>query len=55
MNEEKKVPLTDEELSALSPALSKLVGELEDIARREPSPSVSAIASNLAAYFRTPD
>lgn len=47
--------LTDEQLEAISPALVKLVRALEDIASREPSPSVVAGFAALTEYFRTPD
>ena len=48
-------PLTDEQLQENHPALLKLVLQLEDIARRDPSWNLSKIAESLAEYFRTPD
>ncbi|MES2251109.1 MAG: hypothetical protein V4645_27800 [Pseudomonadota bacterium] len=51
----KALPLTDEKLSAINPALLTLVQRLEDVAQRDPNANVSAIASALAEYFRTPD
>ena len=47
--------LSDEQLAADYPAVAKLVGQLEDIAARDPSQGVAGIASALAEYFRTPD
>lgn len=50
-----KAPLTDEQLNAINPALTNLVQRLEDIAKRDPSPNVTGLATALAEYFRTPD
>lgn len=50
-----KAPLTDEQLDAINPALTKLVRELEDIAQRDPSANTTRLAGGLAEYFRTPD
>ena len=50
-----KAPLTDEQLTALNPALLTLVQRLEDVSHRDPNANVSGIASALVEYFRTPD
>jgi hypothetical protein len=52
---EKATPLTDEQLTALNPALLALVQRLEDIEKRDPNANVANLAAALAEYFRTPD
>ena len=47
--------LSDDQLAADYPAVLKLVTALEDVARRDPSQGVGALANALAEYFRTPD
>ncbi|HZX88890.1 MAG TPA: hypothetical protein VFF19_35265 [Reyranella sp.] len=50
-----KQRLSDEDLTAVSPALLTLVEKLEGIASRAPDASVAEGFAALADYFRTPD
>lgn len=47
--------LSDEQLAADYPAVSKLVTKLDDIAKRTPAPELAAALAAFGEYFRTPD